>query len=166
MTTINVPYNQIVDGHKLDQDGFVSLFEILPLSGGAIHIKNGPEYEYLGILYEELPVQLVGEKWAADGSTRTPRLVVAQPDWDRLPFKGLINDGFLEGARITRHQVLLEDMLNNIDSKRTTYYKIKRVENYTRTNISLLLSSYSGAVRQTYPFRQYVPPSFPWVVLG
>lgn len=165
MANDSVPYSQIVDAHKLDADGYVSLYRLFPLVGGEVDVKSGPEFQYQGILYESLPVTLKGEKWAVDGSTPTPRFIIGQPDLDLLPFKGLINDGYLEGARLTRYKVLLEDMLADVNSKRVTHFKIKRPESYNRTSIVLLLSTDSGAVGQTYPFRQYIPPAFPWVKL-
>lgn len=163
MAVTTVPYNQVVDAHKLDADGMISLFKIEPVAGGIVHVKSGVEFTYLGTTYEGLPVQLSGEKWAADSSTPTPRFVIGQEDLDLLPFKGLMSDGYLDGAKITRYQVLLDDMVNQVNSKRTTVFRVKRVENYSRTKIVLALSTFSGAVGQTYPFRQYTPPDFPWV---
>jgi phage-related protein len=165
MSNTQIPESQIIDAHKLDADGYVPLFRIYPLVGGQVDIKNGPEVTYLGVEYESLPVKLSGEKWTSDESIPNPRLVVGQPDLDLLPFKGLIHDGYLDGATVIRYQVLLEDLLADVDSKRITHFKIKRVESYGRLQISFLLSSYSGASRQNYPFRQYTPPAFPWVNL-
>lgn len=163
MAITTVPYSQVVDAHKLDADGMVSLFKIEPIAGGVVYAKAGVEFTYLGTDYEGLPVQVTGEKWTADTSTPTPRFLIGQEDLDLLPFKGLISDGYLDGAKITRYQVLLTDMLENINSKRTTVFRVKRVESYGRTKIVLLLSTFSGAISQTYPFRQYTPPDFPWV---
>lgn len=163
MSDNNIPYSQIVDAHKLDTDGMVSLFRLSPPVGGTVDFKNGVEYTYQGLTYESLPCRLSGEKWSADAGTPTPRIMIGQPDLDLLPFKGLVHDGLLEGSTLIRYQVLLEDMLRDLNNKRTTYFKVKRVENYGRQQITLLLSTFSGASRQTYPFRQYTPPSFPWV---
>jgi len=163
MSVNTVPTTQIEDAHKLDADGLVSLFKIEPLIGGSVYVKTGISYTYLGNLYEGLPVEVTGEKWSSDISTPTPRMNIGQEDLDLLPFKGLVHDGYLDGAKITRYQVLLDDMLNGVDSKRVTHFKIKRVESYSRTRIVLLLSTFSGAIGQTYPFRQYLPPDFPWV---
>jgi hypothetical protein len=163
MAVTSVPYSQVTDAHKLDADGMVSLFKIEPVVGGALYLKHGAEYEYLGNLYEGLPIQIRGEKWSADTSTPTPRCSIGQEDVDLLPFKGLVHDGYMEAARITRYQVLLDDMLNQVDSKRTTVFKVKRVESYSRAQIVMLLSTLTGAANQSYPFRQYTPPAFPWV---
>lgn len=161
-----LPQSHIEDAHKLIADGKVSLWQILPVSGGTIYLKGDIDYEYLGVKYEGIPIQISGEKMSADTSTPTPRLVIGQENLDLLPFKGLIHDGYLEGARIVRHKVLLTDMINQVNSKQTDYFRVKRVENYTRTKITLLLSTASGASNQSYPYRQYTPPAFPWVDLN
>ena len=158
-----IPASHIIDAHRLDADGKVNLYKIEPLSGGTIYLKSGVEYTYLGNFYESLPVQLSGEKWSSDSSTPMPRMVIGQEDVDLLPFKGLIHDGYLDGGRIVRYEVLLEDMLKQIDAKKTTVFRIKRVEGYSRTKITLQLSTATGAISQSYPFRQYTPPAFPWV---
>ncbi len=163
--TTSIPLSQIEDAHKLEADGRVALYEIAPVAGGIVYLKSGVEFTYLGNEYESVPVALSGEKWAADNSTPTPRLTIGQPVLDLLPLKGLVFDGYLEGAKITKHLVLLDDMLNQRPYKRTTVYKVKQVENYTRTRIILVLSNFAGAINQSYPFRQFVPPDFPWVQL-
>lgn len=161
-----IPYNQIVDAHSLIADGEVFLYEISPVSGGTLYLKSGPEYTYLNRKYESIPITITGERFSADTSTPTPRMTIGQEQVNLLPFKGLIHEGYLEAARIVRHKVLLDDMLSQTNAKKTSYFRVKRVEDYTSTKISLLLSTLSGASNQSYPFRQYTPPAFPWVDLS
>tara|TARA_Y100001001_G_scaffold163884_1_gene194228 strand:+ start:8210 stop:8707 length:498 start_codon:yes stop_codon:yes gene_type:complete len=161
----NLPESYIREAQKLDSDGLVSLFTIYPRAGGRLDLKDGPEITYQGVLYESLPVSLSGEKWSADGSSPTPRMVVGQPDFDLLPIKGLVHDGYLDGAPVVRTQVLLEDLIGDVDDNVVSHFKVKRVEAYGRLQLSLLLSTYSGAESQSYPNRQYTPPAFPWVTL-
>jgi phage-related protein len=164
MTTL--PQSHIEDAHKLIADGKVSLWQIMPVSGGTIFLKGDETFTYLGNKYEGIPIQISGERMSADTSTPTPRLSIGQENMDLLPFKGMVNDGYLEGARIVRHKVLMSDLIGQVNAKQTDYFRVKRVENYTRTKINMLLSSASGASNQTYPFRQYTPPAFPWVDLS
>jgi phage-related protein len=158
-----LPQSHVEDALKLVSDGKVKLYQIFPLSGGTIYLKSDVDFTYLGITYEGIPVNITGEKSSADTSTPTPRMTIGQENLDLLPFKGLINDGYLDGAKIVRHKVLLSDMLNQVNAKQTDVFRVKRVEGYSRTKISLLLSTLSGATNQSYPFRQYTPPAFPWV---
>lgn len=161
-----VPSNHIADALKLQSDGKLHLFEVYPVNGGSIFIKSDNPVTWLGNDYEGVPCVVSGETKSNDGSTPTPRMVIGQEDMDLLPFKGLINDGWLDGATIIRKKVLLDDLLANRDIKEVTNFRVKRVESYSRTKISLVLASFSAALSQTVPFRQYVPPDFPWVDLN
>lgn len=163
---MTIPANHIVDALKLQADGKVHLYEIYPISGGSLFVKPDNDVTWLGNAYEGLPMQLSGESASNDGSTPTPRLVIGQEDMDLLPFKGLINDGYLDGATIVRKKVLLDDLLANRDIKEATTFRVKRPESYSRTKITLVLATFSAAINQAVPFRQYTPPDFPWVDLG
>jgi phage-related protein len=159
----SVPISHIDEAHKLIADGEVDLFDIYPLSGGTVYVKNDNDVLWQGNNYEGLPVLIDGEKWSADTSTPTPRMTIGQDNLDLLPFKGLINDGYLDGAKVVRYRVLLNNIINNINIKEITSYRVKRIESYSRTKIVMILTTFSGAANQTIPFRQYIPPAFPWV---
>jgi len=159
----SLPQSHIEDSLKLVSDGKVKLYQIYPLSGGTLYLKSDVDFTYLGNKYEGIPISITGEKFSADTSTPTPRMSIGQENLDLLPFKGLINDGYLDGAKIIRYKVLLSDMLNQVNAKEISTFRVKRVESYSRTKISLMLSTLSGATNQSYPFRQYTPPAFPWV---
>lgn len=158
------PTEQIVDAHKLNADGYVELYEMSPGRGsGTIYLKADNPVTWRTKDYVGLPLTLSGEKHTADGSNPLPRLQIGQEQVNLLPFKGLIHDGDLDGGRIVRYEILLQDLLANRDVKRATYFRIKRVEGYSTTQITLQLATEAGAVGQTVPHRQYVPPHFPWV---
>lgn len=160
-----LPTSHIADALKLEgADGKVDLWELSPLSGGTIYFKADNDVTWQTFLYEGLPISFSGEE-ADLQKTPEPQLTIGQDNLDLLAFKGLINDGYLEGGTVVRKRLLLDDLVNDRNVKQTTYYRIKRVGSYSRTQISLVLSSYSTAVRQTVPFRAYLPPAFPWVDL-
>lgn len=160
-----IPISHVEDAHKLQADAEIFLYELYPISGGALYFKNDNTVTWRGNVYEGIPVSISGEKLSADSSTPTPRLVIGQENVDLLPFKALLNDGHIDYARIVKHKVLLENLKNDLNIKQTTYYRVKKLESYSRSRITLLLSTFSGAVNQSYPFRQYTPPAFPWVDL-
>jgi phage-related protein len=160
----SLPSSHVADALKLEGDAYVDLFELSPLSGGSFHFKNDNDVTWLGTLYEGLPVSMTGEE---EDLTKLPQpqLTIGQDDLDLLPFKGLIFDGHLEGGSVVRYRFLLTNLLANLNIKQTTRYRIKQVGEYSRTKISLNLSSFSSATNQTVPFRQYIPPYFPYVSL-
>lgn len=160
-----LPPNHIVDALTLEAaDGRIDLFEISPLSGGTIYVKADNPYTWLGNDYEGLPMRFEDEERDINKMPE-PQMQIGQEDVDLLPFKGLIADGHLEGGVVVRKRVLLDDMINQRDIKQMNFYRIKRVSEYSRTRVVMVLSSFSGAVQQTIPFRQYIPPAFPWVDL-
>lgn len=158
------PHSHIEDALKLEADGIIDLYELTPLSGGTIYFKSDAEAIWRGVLYESLPCSMAGEEFKTEG-TPTPKFTIGQEDVDLLAFKGLVNDGHLDGALLVRKRVLLDDLVNNRDIKHSTYFRVKRVESYTRSAIQLQMATFSTAHSQTVPFRQYVPPAFPWVEL-
>lgn len=163
--TTSLPANHIEDALKLEEaDARIDLFELSPLSGGTIYFKSDNNVTWRGQLYEGLPMQFSGEEFDLE-KTPEPQLQIGQEDLDLLPFKGLVFDGYLEGATLVRKRVLLDDLLNDRDIKQETSFRVKRVSQYSRVSITMVLSSFSSAIRQTVPFRQYLPPAFPYLQL-
>jgi phage-related protein len=160
----SLPQSHVEDALKLNADAKISLFELTPVSGGTIYFTPDSPITWLGQLYEGLPCVVSGEDFSTEKSP-TPRLVIGQEDLDLLPFKGLIHDGYLDGGMLVRKKVLLDDIKANLNVCERTVWRIKRPDQYSRTKISLVLATYSTATNQTLPFRQYVPPAFPWVDL-
>lgn len=158
------PVTHVDEALKLEADAEVPLFQLYPLSGGTIYFKPDNTLTWQTHEYEGLPCSLTGEEKDTN-KTPMPRLQIGQEDLDLLAFKGLVHAGNLDGATLVRHVVLLDDLINDINVKKTTYFRIKQVEHYSRTNISAVLATFSGAINQTVPFRQYIPPDFPWVDL-
>lgn len=158
----SIPAAHIAEALKLTADAEIDLFELSPLSGGTIYFKADNDVPWLGHVYEGIPCVLTGEEDSLD-KTPTPRLTIGQEDVDLLPFKGLVFDRHLDGAMLVRRRVLLSNLLANANVKQTTHFRVKRVAEYSRSKIVLQLASFSGAVNQTIPFRQYLPPDFPWV---
>jgi phage-related protein len=159
-----LPQTHVEDALKLKADGRIHLFELSPLSGGTIYFKDDNDVTWQGNTYEGLPCSLSGEEFRTEG-TPTPKLTIGQDNLDLLPFKGLINDGKLDGATLVRKTLLLDDLINNRNIKQVTTFRVKRIDEYSRTKITVTLASFSQAQSQTLPFRQYVPPAFPWVDL-
>ncbi len=161
-----IPSSHISDAHKLDADGKIVLYKLEPSVGsGSIFFKSDADVTWLGDTYSGIGLQLEGESYTSQGTAPQPTLTIGQNDIDLSPFKPLIWSGGLDNARITRYKVLLTDLLANNNIKETTVFRVKRVEGYSSTKIQLVLSVFSPSGPTTLPFRQYVPPAFPFVVL-
>lgn len=161
-----IPSSHIVDAQKLDADAKITLYKLEPSIGtGSIFFKNDADITWLGDTYVGIGLQMEGETYTSQGSAPQPSLTIGQNDIDLSPFKPLIWSGGLDNARVTRYEVLLTDLLANNNIKKTTVFRVKRVEGYSSTRIQLVLSVFSPSGPTTLPFRSYIPPAFPFVVL-
>lgn len=157
-----MPVNLIEDALSLTGDGLVDLYELNPVSGGSVFFKADNDITWLGDEYMGLPCTLTGEERDTE-KTAQPQMTIGQENLDLLPFKALVHDGYLDGASLTRRRVKVDDLVANLNIKQVQTYRVKRVENYSRTHITLSLATFSGAITQVIPFRQYVPPAYPYV---
>jgi phage-related protein len=159
-----IPIEHIRDSHSLLADGRVDLFELTP-SGtvGVIRFKNDNDVTWRGNLYTGLPLALTGEKHSADTGLSMPKLQIGQPNIDLSQFKALVYDGYLDNAVILRSTLLLDNLINNRLIREVRSYRVKRVEQYSRSQIGLQLATLSDSLGFEMPYRQYLPPAFPSV---
>lgn len=161
-----VPFEHIVDAHKLTADGDIDLFELSPASGsGVLRFKADNDVNWRGNLYAGLPLQFATDGTSTDKGSDLPKMIIGQPNIDLSLFKPLIFDGGLDGATIVRYSLLLTNLINNASIYERKFYRVKRVEGYDRTSVTLQLASLSDSLAFSLPFRQYIPPDFPSVQL-
>lgn len=160
-----IPAEQITDSQLLTADAEIDLYQLTPVGGGAIYFKNDNNVTWLGNTYTGFPLQFSGESWNAEGHMVQPQLTIGDTNIDLSVFKGLIWDGTIDNARIDKHTVLLSHITGNQNIKRTRTYRVKRVDGYSAAQITLALATFSVVGPTVLPFRQYIPPSFPFVRL-
>lgn len=160
------PQSQIVDAQKLEADGRVWLFELTPSAGGGVfRFKAGADATWLGNLYEGIGVSLTGDKTSSDGAAQLPRLVIGGDGLDLGPLKPLIHAGTVDGGLIRNSRILLDDLVNNRNFTYDRWYRVKRVDEYSSRRVTLILATYADSFGAKLPFRQFVPPAFPFVTL-
>lgn len=162
---VSIPLSHVEDSQKLVADGLIDLFEITPTSGGTLYFKPDNTMTWLGNQYLGIPCGLTGLKKSAETVSSQPRLTIGQENIDLSIFKPLVFDGHLDGAILVYKEVLLDHVIANSDIKRTMVFRVKRVEGYSRTKITLGLSTASDAMSFTLPNLQYYPPDFPAVMI-
>lgn len=156
-----IPPEQVADSHKLIADARIDLYELTPSGGsGTVRFKNENTVTWRGNLYEGMPVALTGEKKTSDTGLTMPKMVIGQQDIDISAFKPLVFDGYLDNAIIVKMTILLDDLVNNRNIKQTSIYRVKRVEEYSRSKISMQLATLSDSLGFSMPYRQYLPPAF------
>jgi phage-related protein len=161
-----IPAEHIRDSHELIGDGRVDLFELTPSGGtGVLRFKDGNDSTWLGNDYIGIPLQLSGEKRSSDSGLSMPKLTVGQTGLDLLMFKALVYDGYLDNAVIVRYTVLRSNLEANINVRETMTYRVKRVDQYSRSQIIMQLATLSDSLGFSLPYRTYLPPAFPSVQL-
>lgn len=161
----NIPIEHVEDAQLLVADGEVDLFQLSPIDGsGTIFFKGDNAITWQGDLYEGLPIKFNGLKKSVD-TTMAPKLVVGDQNIDLSAFKPLVYDGYLDGALLVHVHLLLDNLINDRNIRELHFYRVKRVENYNRLQISMQLATASDALGFTLPFRAYQPPAFPSVTL-
>lgn len=161
MTTI--PAEQIADAHKLTADAQVDLFKLTAVGGASIYFKSDNDVTWQGNTYYGLPLQFTGENTSAQTGSPQPRLTVGQEGINLSFFKPMIFDKTIDGATVTRSTILLDDLVNNRLVRTLRYYRVRRIESYSRSVINLSLATLSDSLGFTLPFRSFVPPAFPAV---
>ena len=161
-----IPTEHVTDSHQLVAEGRVDLFSLTPSGGtGTLNFKADNDVTYRGTVYTGLPLQLSGERRNSDIGLSMPKLTIGQPDIDLSLFKPMIYDGWLDNAVIVRQTVLTNNLIANANIKELRTYRVKRVEQYSRTQIVLQLATLSDSLGFMMPYRQYLPPAFPSVKL-
>ena len=159
-----IPAEHIADSHKLVADGRIDLYELTPSGGtGTIYFKADNDAPWRGKDYEGVPLGISGEKKSIDTGLTMPKLTIGNGAIDLSPFKPLVHDGYLDNAIILRRTVLLDNLINNRLIFEGQMYRVKRVEEYSRTRIILQLATISDSLGFSMPYRQYLPPAFPSV---
>lgn len=159
-----IPAEQIRDSHSLNADGRVELFELTP-SGttGTVRFKQDNDVTWRGNEYRGIPMALTGEKKTSDQGLVMPRLVIGEENVDLSDFKPLAFDGYLDNAVIIKISILLDDLINNRLIRQLTTYRVKRLEENSRSRLSMQLATLSDALGFTMPYRQFLPPAYPSV---
>lgn len=160
----NIPIEHVRDSQSLIGDGYVELFELTPAGGtGLVRFKADNDVTYRGQVYTGMPLKQSGEKKTSDAGLSMPKLTIGDENSDLSAFKPLVYDGFLDNAIIVKKTILLDNLINNRLIFETDTYRVKRVEEYGRTRISLQLATQSDSLGFNMPFRQYLPPAYPSV---
>ncbi|MGN6820270.1 MAG: hypothetical protein ACTHJR_16525 [Sphingomonas sp.] len=162
-----MPVEHIADSHSLLADGVVNLFELTPSGGsGTVRFKPDNDVTWRGNLYTGVPMTLTGEKKTSDTGLSMPKLQIGQQNIDLSLFKPLIYDGYLDNAIIVKLTLLLDNVVNNRLIRDIMTYRVKRVEQYSRSSVSMQLATVSDSLGFSMPYRQYLTPAFPAVLMS
>lgn len=163
----NIHPEQIADTHELIADAVIELFEFTPSSGtGTVRLKADNTVTWRGETYEGVPLAFSGDKKSVEGGSSQPTITLGDQRLNLLPLKPLIYDRSLDNATCVRIIILRDDLENDRLVATYEYYRVKQVANYNRRGVTLELATLGDSLNFSMPFRQYVSPDFPTVVLS
>jgi len=161
----NRPVEHIRDSLVLTgADAEIDLYELTPSGGtGVVRFKSDNDQKWRGNTYTGMPLKLSGEKRTIDSGLSMPTMTIGDQSVDLSAFKPFVYDGNLDNAIIVRRHMLLDNVLNDRLIFEATTYRVKRVSEYGRSRITLVLATASDSLGFSLPYRQYLPPAFPSV---
>lgn len=163
---VAIPVEHIRDSHQLIADARIDLYELTPSGGGGvIRFKNDQTVTWRGFEYTGIPLKLSGEKRNSDTGLTMPKLVVGDENVNLSLFKPFVHDGHLDNAIVVKQTVLLDNLINNRLIREFAIYRVKRVEGYSRTKITMQLATLSDSLGFNMPHRQFLPPAYPSVTM-
>lgn len=159
---MSVPVSIINDAFNLDGKGMAFLYKIVLSDLTTFCLSPKRSWSWQGDTYEEVPCHMTGFARYADGKMSRPKFSVVNPNG---MFTSYVNTGALEGAKVTRHRILIDDLQadNNLALSQTL--RVSRVASVTKQLIVLELRGALDGANFKLPERTFNPPEFPHVSL-
>lgn len=164
MTPSNLPVTQQFDAHELESKGIRRFFKIeFPTPDNAtMYISPYNQIEWLGQTWETIGCNLNEKSQNSSGEMSRPKFTVANPDGI---FSKWIQAGEVEGAILTRYEVLLSDIEAGVNAYSKAMWVISKVVSLNHTMATFELRSTLDGANFSLPARSFYPPDFPTVSL-
>lgn len=159
---MSLPAEQIVDAHKLTNDGVVFLYKIQPVTGGVVYVKADDQVTWQGNTYEGTAIQLSETSRNSDGELSRPTLTIANP---LAVYSALVAAGTLDNAVITEKRVLRAHILSNSNIFSVRTWRVRRCPELNKIRVVLELRDSLDGQQFLLPGRMFIPPEFPSVSL-
>ena len=161
--TVSIPQVHATDAVSLTADGIVELFHIILYPGTThLYLKDNDNVTWNGNVYEGIPIQLRGTGSSADATVVRPTLNIFNPN---AMFSAQVASGTIEGAEVIRYRVLRSNLSASTPIFIQHSWRVIRVSQLTRYNISLELREDIDGPNFLTPARMYMPPEFPSVTI-
>lgn len=161
----DLPTGMKSSAQQLSPDAIVSLFKIELTNGSSptvIYFTPHNEIAWLGNTYSEIPCTMAQMEQDAQGRANRPKFSFANPGGI---FTSSIQQGYIDGAALTRFRILKADLDANIDAKVTEKFFVSKVLMVNKDIVSVELRDVFDGHMFKFPARSYYPPEFPNVSL-
>ncbi len=162
--TTPLPDSHLADIHELESKGIRDLFkiELRNSTNSVIRITPHNEIVYQGQTWEYLPCKLSEISQNSTGEQSRPKFSTVNPEG---LFSSWLQQGFLDGAVLTRYRILLPDLEANNAAYVRNLWIISRVISLNKQLVTLELRSTMDGAGFMLPYRTFYPPAFPHVSL-
>lgn len=148
---------------ELTAEGIVHLYRLVLRQGnGILYFTPDSIRTWQGNDYDAVPCELSGVGVYADEKSARPRFTMQNPDG---AFTGIISQGSLENARLTRFRLLRAHAEQDLDIAWAQTWRVARVSSLNKYMLSLELRDMADRANFVIPSRTFSPPEFPAVTL-
>lgn len=162
--TTNAPEQHVIEAQKLTADALVDLYEVTLTDGVTyVRFRDGPQVTWQGKTYESMGARISGIQQSTDGAKMRPTLTVVNPAgiWNAFAHQGLI-----DGARVTRRQVLRQYLEEDIGLADSAFWYVSRIREIIKNQgATFELRALTDGPDLKIPARVYIPPEFPFVTI-
>lgn len=148
------------DAFELNGGAIVSLFELVLTDGTLFRMSPKRSYVWRGDLYEDVPCHLTQVQKNAGGERSRPRFSVVNPGG---MFTEAVQARHLEGARLTRRRILLQDLENDLEAAVSHTVRVSRIVTMNKEMIVAECRHPLDMAAFSLPHRSFRPPEFRYV---
>jgi phage-related protein len=161
----DTPVSHQFDAFELESKGYRDFYkiELRDTAGSVLYLSPYEETQWLGQTWESIPCKLSDFAQNSTGEQSRPKFAVANPNGI---FSLWIERGALDGALLTRYQVLLSDYDAGVSAYAKRIWNVSKVLSLNHNMVTVELRSTLDGANFILPARCYYPPDFPHVSLA
>lgn len=161
----DVPISHQFDAYELESKGYRNFFkiELHNEQGTVMYLTPYDSCEWLDQAWESIPCELTGFEQNSTSEQSRPKFAVANPNG---MFSLWVERGAIDGARLTRYQVLVSDFEAGVKAYSKRVWVVSKVMSLNLNNLVVELRSTLDGPNFMLPARSFYPPDFPNVSLA
>ena len=160
----DIPISQVFDAHELESRGLREFYriEFLTPDSTTLYLTPHNRIHWLDNVWEFLPCKLTDNAQNSSGEQSRPKFSAVNPDG---LFSLWIENGYAEGAIVTRYRALLTDIDAGVAAYTKALWVISKVVSLNKDMVVFELRSTLDGANYQLPARSFYPPEFSHVSL-
>lgn len=160
----DIPISQQHDAYALESKGYRDFYklELLDASQAVMFLSPYDTIEWMGQTWETIECKLTDFAQNSTGEQSRPKFACVNPNGI---FSLWVERGALDGATLTRYQVLLSDLEAGVTAYTKRVWTVSKVLSLNNRMLTVELRSTLDGANFMLPARAYYPPEFPHVSL-